>query len=85
MKEHDYIVQCFLRELRAGMARKDLNNQQLAAALKISPGRIGRLLSGKVPLKLPLLLKICRRLEMNAGRTLTTAIEHGAIPRRVGE
>lgn len=84
MKEHDYIVQCFLRELKAGMARRDLNNQQLARALKISPGRMGRLLSGKVPLKLPLLLEICGRLGMDAGRTLTDAIEQWQLPEVAG-
>jgi len=75
MRTYDYIVQHFLRELKAGMARKDLNNQQLARSLKISPGRMGRLLSGKVSLKLDLLLQICERLEMKPGETLDAAIK----------
>ena len=73
---NEAIVKFFLLEIKKGQIDAGLEeNKDLAAALGISPQAVSRVLTGTVPLKLPLLLDICRKIKILPGEALDAAIE----------
>jgi transcriptional regulator with XRE-family HTH domain len=55
----------FIREVRAGLARKGATQSDLATALEISRGQVGRRLSGEVPFGHQEVIRIAHFLDMS--------------------
>lgn len=74
METENRIETEYLARIRELMARRHMNQKQLAEAVGVVPHTIGRILKAEVALKVPLAIRICETLGTTAGKLLADSI-----------